>query len=244
MNWPPLPEPYDGALRDAVALIFEETDPQAIIASGTIIRGNPDATSDLDLFVIHERPVRRRLQKSFRGVPAEIFFNPANQVREYFKGENRSGHPSASHIIATGTVVYSEGTIADELRAEALEWLERPLANTDDDLVRARYFAATRLEDGADVVDKDPATSALFLTQAVSAMMEFFFLSKRIAAPRNKELLTAIARTDRTLGNLIEEFFRTPSPAKRLDLANTIADRTIGVRGFFEWDSGWEDVKL
>src|SRR5690349_862702 len=75
-TFPSLPGKYDQALRDAVAFVLERFQPVGIVAAGTIVRGAPDPSSDLDLWVIHLQPVRQRLQKFFQGVPAEIFENP------------------------------------------------------------------------------------------------------------------------------------------------------------------------
>ena len=75
-QWPDLPEKYASALRSAVGFIAENLEPIGIIASGTILRGNPDPASDLDIYVIHRAAKRQRIQKFFAGVPAEIFINP------------------------------------------------------------------------------------------------------------------------------------------------------------------------
>ena len=54
-RWPDLPAPYDAALREATADVFEVAEPIGIIATGTIIRGTAHAASDLDVYVIHVR---------------------------------------------------------------------------------------------------------------------------------------------------------------------------------------------
>jgi hypothetical protein len=100
---PDLAERYDVALREAVAFTlgrFPET--VAIAAAGTIVRGSPSASSDLDLYVIHEAAYQQRLQYVFSGVPAEIFVNPEVQVRTYLGREQRHGRPIAAHMLATG----------------------------------------------------------------------------------------------------------------------------------------------
>lgn len=48
-RFPGLREPYATALRDAVAFALTRTQPIGIVAAGTIIRGNPDRSSDIDL---------------------------------------------------------------------------------------------------------------------------------------------------------------------------------------------------
>ncbi len=69
-----------------------------IIVAGTHISGNPDPTSDLDIYVIHAHPQRQRIQKRFKGVPAEIFVNPPAAIRRYFAEEVR--RPSTAHMLA------------------------------------------------------------------------------------------------------------------------------------------------
>jgi predicted nucleotidyltransferase len=81
-DFPKLAAPYDVALRGAVSFVLASFTPVGIIASGTILRGNPDATSDIDLWVIHLEPMRQRLQKFFNGVPVEIFINPPWTIQD------------------------------------------------------------------------------------------------------------------------------------------------------------------
>jgi predicted nucleotidyltransferase len=59
-----------------VSFVLERFKPVGIIAAGTVVRGTPDATSDLDVWVIQMEPVRERLYRFLVGVPAEIFVNP------------------------------------------------------------------------------------------------------------------------------------------------------------------------
>lgn len=60
-TWPPLAPPFDAALRDATDFVFQEADPVGVIATGTIIRGEAHASSDLDIYVIQPAPFRRRV---------------------------------------------------------------------------------------------------------------------------------------------------------------------------------------
>ena len=87
-DFPNLPAEYDVALRDAVSFVLASFTPVGIIASGTILRGNPDATSDIDLWVIHLEPMRQRVQKFFNAVPVEIFVNPPWTIQTYLRRSN------------------------------------------------------------------------------------------------------------------------------------------------------------
>ncbi|HEY9228358.1 MAG TPA: hypothetical protein VIP11_17000, partial [Gemmatimonadaceae bacterium] len=219
-----------------------EVSPLAIVATGTIVRGRPHAASDLDVYVVHDAPFRRRVQRLFNGVPAEIFINPPQTIRAYFRDEQAAGEPLTAHMLATGFVVWSTGTIADQLRAEAREWLDRRSEPSEEETVRARYAAATRLEDAIDVAGTDESTSSMLLTMAVITMLELECRAKAGRIPRRKDLLGIVEAIDGPIGALGREFFSATTYAARRAAAEQIADRTVGARGFFEWDSGPEAV--
>ena len=241
-TWPPLAPPYDEALREAVAFILQEVDAVGIIAAGTIVRGTPHESSDLDIFVIHDAPHRRRIQRFFHGVPTEIFINPAGTVRRYFAEEFRDGRPITAHMLATGSVVLNTSPVVAELRDEAADWLARASPSSPEEIIRARYAAATRFEDGADVVADDPDTATMLTTQAVTAMLEHFCRVSTGSVPRPKDLLGTVAALDLQLGRLAHSFFSAASIGERLTAGRSIADRTVGAYGFFAWDSGPEAV--
>src|SRR5690349_18372895 len=99
-SFPTLPEQYGLALEEATAYVLARYEPIGILATGTIIRGNPGPTSDLDLFVLWNTPKRQRVQKFFRGVAAEIFVNPPRQIERYFSNDSREGRPITAHMFA------------------------------------------------------------------------------------------------------------------------------------------------
>jgi hypothetical protein len=237
-KWPVLGERHTQALKEAVAFVFSETTPQAIVATGTIVRGRSSPSSDLDVYVVNEGDYRRRVQRFFNGVPTEIFINPPHTIRDYYREENLDGEPITAHMLATGTVVWSSGPIIDTLRAEAREWLDRRSELSDAELIAARYHAVTRFEDAMDVARSDEATATMMMSMAVIAMLELVCRMKAGRIPRRKDLLGMVEAIDDKLGTAARDFFTATDFAERQGSAERIADRTIGARGFFEWDSG------
>jgi len=79
------------------------------VVSGSILRGNPDRNSDLDIYVIHRQPFRRRIQKYFIGVPCELFLNNFAQVYQYFEQECKDNRPVTAHMLASGQVIRGAG---------------------------------------------------------------------------------------------------------------------------------------
>ena len=237
-RWPALPEPYAGALRRAVEFTLAETAPIAIIATGTVIRGEAHPASDIDLYVVHDAPYRRRVQRFFDGVPTEIFINPPHGVRSYFRAEHRDGRRVTAHMLATGFVVLDRSPVVEQLRAESRDWLARPDELTPADAQRARYAAATHLEDGADTTPTDGAVALLILARSVTQMLELWLRSRGRPIPRAKTLVAEVTALDPVLGAMVRRFATAASPEERLDAAEQLGERVLQARGFFEWDSG------
>lgn len=242
-RWPDLPAPYAEALREAVRFIFARcADTQGIVVSGTILRGNPAPSSDLDIYVIRREPQRQRVQKFFNGVPAEIFINPAKKVLDYFADEQQEATPITAHMLGTGfTILDCDGVMAD-LQTRARQLLETPPDPSAQALTTARYMAAARYEDATDIADTRPETTRMILGLAVHDMVQYHFLANHRFLPRDKDLLDVLEAWDATLGALVRRFYGAATIAEALALAEHIADGTIATRGFFEWESTPEAV--
>jgi hypothetical protein len=237
LHFPPLREPYASALTQAVDYIIERYDPIGVIASGSVLRGEGDETSDLDLYVIHAQPWRQRVQRYFNGVPAEIFVNPAQTIRGYFVEERREGRFITAHMLATGVVVLNRGEVVDTLRAEAAEALRQLPDLSAQALTMARYMAATALEDAFDIRRKDPANAAFILEHAMFLMVQYPFLAANCPLPRYKRILDGLAAVDPVLGELAQRFYATADLNIRFEVAASFAQRGLGTVGFFEWET-------
>lgn len=236
--WPDLTEPFASALRRAVEFVFEEVDPVGIFATGTIIRGTAHASSDLDVYVIHRTPYRRRVQKFFGGIPAEVFINPPGAVREYFADEDRDGRRITAHMLATGWVIYRTDSVVDDLKAEAAEWLAKDTPVSEFERVNTRYGIATRLEDAVDILQTDDVTATMLLTETVLALLEYCCKAESGRIPRRKDLLAEVAARHPEIARLAVRSVHSTTAGERANLVAELADRVIGAHGFFEWDSG------
>jgi predicted nucleotidyltransferase len=239
-DFPRLAAKYDRALRDAVSFVLGSFKPVGIIASGTIIRGNPDATSDIDLWVIHLEPARQRLQRFFNGVPVEIFVNPPWTIHSYFANEQSDARPISAHMMATGHVVLAVNPIVSELRQKAQWLLTQPPTLSDEAIVVARYVAATHFEDATDIAARDPIAASMLLSRALLEIMRFAFLKARRFVPRDKDLLDEFAALASDSAGKVRRFFQTSDYEERIRVATQVADDVLGVRGFFEWSSTLE----
>lgn len=235
-KWPALSERHDIALRAAVEFILENHTVAGIIASGTIIRGNPDPTSDLDIYVIHMGPYRQRVQRFFNDIPTEIFINPPRAIHGYFEDEQATRNPITAHMLATGFVILNLDPVVNELREQAKSLLSQPPA-APEDMTTKRYMIALLYEDALDIVETDPVSATMILNQVVAEMLRYCFIRAGCFIPRKKSLLTELAGIDAGTADLARRFYLAPSFETRVALAGLIADRTVEARGFFEWEN-------
>ncbi|HEX2037361.1 MAG TPA: hypothetical protein VHS99_24545 [Chloroflexota bacterium] len=237
-RWPALGEPYSAALRAAVAYILSRFRPVGIVASGTIIRGNPAPSSDLDLPVIVPEISPQRVQRFFRGVPAEIFVNSPATIWQGLERETREDVPWMAHMLATGFVVYTADAVVDELCAAAAATLAAgPRPPAAGELLRRRYFTAGYFQDATDIADTDPEMCAAMLSAAVFDAMRYRFKALGRWQPRAKDVLRALEEVDAAQAARVRAFYRTADLRERLRLAGEIVHRSVGATGFFEWDS-------
>lgn len=241
-TFPTLSEPYRTALREAVEFIFAEFESVAIVVSGSIIRGNPDPGSDLDLYVIHREPYRQRLQRFFNGVPTELFVNPLNQIPRYFEEDSTRGRPLTAHLLATGHPVYDPEGVARDLQHQSAAVLEDGPNPPPALITQLRYAAATKFEDAEDLGQREPDLCRAFLFSAVEDAIRLRYLLANAWQPRQKELLAGLAALDPELEENVRAFYRSTNLSQQLDLARRIVRRATGETGFFEWESERQPV--
>ncbi|MEZ4634835.1 MAG: hypothetical protein R2873_09985 [Caldilineaceae bacterium] len=237
LRLPPLHEPYATALSEAADYILERFSPVGIVASGSVLRGQGHASSDLDLYVVHFEPWRQRVQKFFHGVPAEIFVNPPETIRGYFVDEGKAGRPVTAHMLSTGIVIWQTDPVLDELRQEAQAHFAQRPNKPEDALLMARYMAATAVEDAFDIRHADPANAMLILEQAMGMMIQHAFLAANHNLPRLKQTVDGLADIDPNLSYVARRFYTTSDPAERFDAAEAFARQVLKTTGFFEWET-------
>jgi hypothetical protein len=241
-RYPDVAEPFLSALKAAVRYILGEWDVSGIIAAGSIIRGTAHATSDWDIYVVHNNPQRQMLQRYFAGVPTQIFLNPPAGIRQYFVSEAAEGVCITAHMFVTGFVVLERDPFIEAAREEARRVMAAGPQINDEQMAMYCYHIADQFENAMDVIETDPASGVMLLGHAIPRMLQFYFMRQHIFIPRDKDLLQRVRDQNPELGRLVEAFYQTSSPAEKFDLAGEIADATIQARGFFECQTALETV--
>jgi len=233
--------PFDRAFAALEAYVRATYAPLGIIVSGSIVRGEAGPTSDFDVFVIHDHPWRLREQRRFEGVPAELFVNPAEQMRRYFASGHLAGKPDTAHMLATGEPIEPVHEVIHQLVAEARAWLARPLEPTPEQLVSLRYASVDVLDDARDVIAHDPAAGSLLLAEAVRGIIAYAFWKARKFQPRRKDAVIALAAIDPEAAALVRRW-ATGSGMDAFAVVETLARHVLGVDTFFEWASAPEPM--
>lgn len=242
--WPDLNEHYLKALKAGTKWIIDNFDPQGIIVCGTIIRGNPDASSDFDVFVIHNKPFRQRIQRIFNSVPFEIFVNPPTSIKKNMGEEFESAMQCTSDMLATGYVLINNSEIIVELINEAKSYLNKEPGYDAKRAEIIRYKAAVLLEDAIDIKDKDIANANIFISDTVQAILDWFYYEKRVFVPRKKEIITKAEMIDSETGKYCRKVMETNLLEDKIYYLKKLADLTIKTYGFFEWESEREVVEM
>ena len=212
-----------------------------IVVSGSIIRGNGNANSDLDIYVIHNSPFRQGVQKFFNGTPCEIFINNIEHINSYFDEECRDNRPTTAHMLSTG-VIY-QGVETPEIISlveKANTYATKPATVDDRKIMFARYDIALLFEDATDLYQTDSATALYFLNKAVDALISFAFPKYQMPMPRPKERLAFLKQKDPVIGKLTEDYFLKTDVSEKHSIAGTLITKLIGHTGFFEWETEQE----
>ena len=228
--------PYDVAVAAIEQHVRATYRIHGMVIAGSIVRGDAGPTSDFDVFIVHAEPWRLRDQRRFNGVPTELFVNPPDRIRGYFKSEHAEGRPCTAHMLATGDLVPGADDVALELVREAHDWLKRPIESTPAQLASRRYMAVDALDNARDTITTDPAAAAFFLANAVRDTVAYAFWSRGMLQPHRKALTRELAAVDPVAADQLRAF-TTATGEQALQVAIELARHVLGVDGFFSWTS-------
>lgn len=229
---------HQQALEQAVAWIYKNSEPVGILVSGSIIRGNPNPSSDLDFAILHDQPWRQRRQRWFNRIPTEMFFNTEPWLTYETLTNTFDGRAIMAHMLSTGIILHDTNGRLQSLQNRATTLLQNGPNLTAATLQRERYSAASLVEDAIDFGSSASLDAYQSRATAVVALVRYFFLQHNQFLPRAKERLQLLKAIDPTLAQLLGDALMSTTTA---EVANTAlqeaALRILNEVGFFEWDS-------
>lgn len=225
------------ALLDAWRWIDASLQPQGLLVTGSIVRGEAHAGSDLDLVVLWPRAGRQRVQRWFAGVPAEVFANSAAWLMHSVTSEALGGRPVMAHMLATGVVLRDDDTALARVAAEAARLLRGGPQMSARELEARRYFAVGSVEDALDLLPTDGGDARLLVHRAVDAMLGYAFLARGRFLPPAKLRLAELRALDPGAADSLLAVLDAADAAARAQLLREAGERILGANGFFAWDS-------
>lgn len=235
-------------LQQVLSLLQAEfgDDLLGVLATGSRIRGEGDATSDIDLPVVIAQPRRQRRNMVVEGVEVEMFLNPPFQIRRYFADERASGRGAEQHMWATGRIFYDPQGFMAELQAEALaQWQAGPLPLSTAERWLARYTAADGLRDIVDVLDADPERAAYLIGRMLPEVVNMFYRIQRRWLVKPKRVLLDLATWDTTAANLATAACSGTASERFAALEGLISHVLTSLDGPMPltWSIDWEELK-
>ena len=201
---PTMDERYRKALDAAMADIATDSAVVGVLFTGSVQQGRPQATSDLDLYVVTHQEHYWRATRVYEGVEAELFINNVASMRW------RITCPEEIHAaagFATGEILLDRTGEVAQLQALARQrWEAGPPALTSEQIDLLRYSLNDLTEDLCDV-EQDPAASRLQGATVVAKAMEAYCKLNRFWGDKPKRLVAYLAERDAALGALLQEYY-------------------------------------
>ncbi len=231
-------ERYTKCINEALAWIQANHAPQAIFVCGSIMRGAGNANSDFDIYVIHHKDFRQRIQKYFNGVPCEIFLNSVKHTHNSFEIELENNRPCTAHMLATGLLYFDDKSVDTQaLVAMAQKYVSLSLGLTAQQITSAKYSIALTFEDATDVLDVDALTVQMLLHKVVAEVIPYLFALHKTPLPGLKHRIANLADIDAQAADLIGQFYAANTANKQYELTGLLLEHLDISKTFFEWTS-------
>jgi predicted nucleotidyltransferase len=190
-----------------------------VILFGSWARGNNRPDSDVDLVVIltngYKRTVEYKNNQAF-----EITYATEKSAFEYWE----SHKDDAAGLWEVAKVLYDKDGTIKQLQEKTQEMLKADKKPIDEfQLGQFRFDAEDQLKYVESVLDTDPTTANLILTNKVFALTELFFDIRQLWTPAPKQRLGKIKEISSGFYSLLQNFYQENIAIKdKLDVARKI----------------------
>lgn len=238
----------DAIIQQVRARLYAEfrEDLAGVLATGSRVRGEGDATSDIDLHVVIASARRQRRNIVVDGVEVEMFINPPFQIRRYMDDDRQQGRGSEQHMFVTGRIIYDPHGIVAGLVADArAQWEAGPPPLTTVDHWRYRYGAADMLRDISDVIDTDPERAAYLIGGLLPQIIAMHYRIAGRWSVKPKRTLNNLKTWDPTAANLARQTSVGPVAA-RASAMETLTEHVLAPLGGpmpLVWATDWEELE-
>ncbi|ANM11213.1 MULTISPECIES: nucleotidyltransferase domain-containing protein [unclassified Rhizobium] len=211
-------------------------------ATGSLLRGEGTAFSDIDLVVVFSS-VERAWRESFthEGFPVEAFVHDEETLAHYIHADAESGCPVMASMVATGRVVGPDIKRAHLVQAKAAAMLAagpQPLAGARYDMLR---YQVTDLADLRGT--RPPEEIAAIAAQLYQKLADLILLGRGEWTGRGKWAPRLIGRLDAQLAAEFDAAFRLAAGGEGARLL-AFADGELALHGGRYFEGFRQDAPL
>ncbi len=216
-----------------------------VLATGSRVRGEGDASSDIDLHVLIDQGRRQRRNVVVNGVEVEMFINPPFQIVRYLEDGRRSGRGVDQHMWSTGRAVYDPQGVVADLQAEAQHQWDAGPPPVDGNDWGVRYLPPDRLRDIGDVIERDEAQAHLIIGVLLGELIGLHYRLQRRWQVKGKRVLADLQTWDVAAADLVRRACRGTAMERFAALKQFTQHVLAPVGGPMplEWRNPWEDIQ-
>lgn|GEM_PF-6646276 len=175
----------------------------SILIGGSVGRGDGNALSDLDIFILTNEPWVQRRLLFVDGIHVDIFINNLGEIRSYF---DLARTAVILENYASGWILWQRGSVCDSICEEATLLMSKPRkAPSHDEIFTAKLLVISLVKDAIKSETSDPLASAYLLDIVTIHLVELFFRVACLLDPPPKRRLSTIRSHAPDLGNKLEE---------------------------------------
>jgi predicted nucleotidyltransferase len=204
---------WQRALQEFIAPYRARPDVIGALVCGSYVTGAPSPRSDIDVVIVlaPSAKFRERGNRIVSGYLFEYFVGPPAQFRAYFADGHARSRPNTATMFATGRVLFDPRGAVRRLRAQARQWLRRPLRPLQpSELAHERYFYWDSLDNLRDLDEQgSPAYAHAYHHHVYDVYSTYArFLRQPLVRPRQLYAYLSDARARK-------KYLQSPFPDRR-----------------------------
>lgn len=203
--------------------------------SGSIVRGEATAFSDLDIVVIYkELPNAFRECFYFRDFPIETFVHTPETLSYFYEFDAKTFVPSLASMVAEGIEVPSKNDLSARLKHSANEFLSRPPKISVEEIRDFRGWLTDLIDDIREPRSKAELTASG--TTLYAALADFYLRADGAWSAKSKSIPRALRKLNPDFQRRFCEIFERLFVAGETEAVIELTEELLAPHGGFLFD--------
>jgi predicted nucleotidyltransferase len=203
--------------------------------SGSFVRGEATAFSDLDIVVIYkELPNAFRESFYFRSFPVEAFVHTPETLNYFYEYDAKTFVPSLAVMVAEGIEVPAKNDLSARLKYLANEFLSRPPKISDEEIRNFRVGLTDLIDDIREPRSKEELTASG--TTLYVALADFYLRANGAWSAKSKSIPRALRKLNSDFQRRFCESFERLFVAGAAETVIELTEELLAPHGGFLFD--------